>query len=399
MLVMVRLCDQNALFSIEKFDTRNMMKKRVLLTATVQSHICQFHRPLVEVLHSHGCEVHVAARNNLAEKNGLWLDFVDRVFEIPFGRSPFNPKNIGAYRRLRLLLDREHYDLIICNTPVGGILTRLAARRTRRQGTKVIYIAHGFHFYKGAPKKNWLVFYPIEKIFSRLTDRLITITEEDFELASRRFRCPVARIHGVGVDEARYFPVSPEEKLRLRENMGFSLEQKILLCVGELLPNKNQKMAIRMMKQIVERYPDALLLLAGNGPEKENLEREIVACGMANNVQMLGYCTNLQDYQRIADVLVSCSHREGLPLNIVEAMLSGNPVVATENRGHRELIQDGANGFLVPQEDDAAMAARVLELLGEASLAERFRSAARELAQAYGYTNVKRELERIYFLE
>lgn len=370
---------------------------RVLLTATVQSHICQFHRPLVEVLHAHGCEVHVAARDNLAEKNGLKLDFADRVFDVPFARSPASPDNLKAFRGLEKLLAEERYDVIHCNTPMGGIVTRLAARKARRNGAKVFYTAHGFHFYKGAPKKNWLVFYPVEKYFSRLTDQLITITGEDYALASRRFHCPAARIHGVGVDEARYYPVSPEEKLRFREEMGFSPEQKVLLCVGELLPNKNQKMAIRAMKIVADKYPDAVLLLAGNGPEQENLEREIEVCGMENNVRMLGYCTNLQDYQHVADVLVSCSFREGLPLNIVEAMLSGNPVVATENRGHRELIRDGENGFLVPTDDAEAMAERVLELLGDGAAATEIGRSARLFAADYGYKNVKRELERVYF--
>lgn len=376
-----------------------MNDMKVLLTATVQSHVCQFHRPLVEVLHSHGCEVHVAARDNLVEKNGLKLDFADKVFDVPFARSPASLDNLRAYRELKKLLAEEHYGVIHCNTPMGGVVTRLSVRKARRSGTKVFYTAHGFHFYKGAPKKNWLVFYPVEKFFARFTDKLIAITAEDFALASEKFPCAVARIHGVGVDEERYFPVSAEEKLRLRKEMGLGPEQKILLCIGELLPNKNQKMAIRMMRRVAERYPDALLLLAGNGPEKENLEREITAFGMENNVRMLGYCTHLQDYQHIADVLVSCSFREGLPLNIVEAMLSGNPVVATENRGHRELIQNGENGFLVPSGNEQAMAERILELLDNAAFTERIRSAALERAQAYGFKNVKRELESIYFPE
>ena len=245
---------------------------KVLLTATVQSHICQFHRPLAEVLHAHGCEVHVAARDNLAEKNGLKLDFADKVYDVPFSRSPKSPDNIRAYRELKKILDREHYDVVHCNTPMGGIVTRLAARKTRKAGTKVFYTAHGFHFYKGASRKNWLVFYPIERIFARLTDKLITINQEDFALASAKFAAEVARIHGVGVNEGRYFPVSDREQQRLRQELGFTREQKLILCIGELLPNKNQAMAIRMMPRILEEFPDALLLLAGNGPEKENLE-------------------------------------------------------------------------------------------------------------------------------
>ena len=370
---------------------------KVLLTATVQSHICQFHRPLVEVLHAHGCEVHVAARDNLAEKNGLKLDFADKVYDIPFSRSPKSPDNIRAYRELKKILDREHYDVVHCNTPMGGIVTRLAARKTRSAGTKVFYTAHGFHFYKGASRMNWLVFYPIERLFDRLTDKLITINREDHALAAEKFRTDVARIHGVGVNEGRYFPVSAQEQQLLRQELGFGPEQKLILCIGELLPNKNQAMAIRMMPRILEEFPDALLLLAGNGPEKENLEGLIAAMGLQSSVKLLGYCTCLEKYQRIADVLAACSHREGLPLNLVEAMLTENPVVATKNRGHCELVTPGETGFLVERNDAEAMAEHILRLLRDPEESRRMGRAGREFALQYGFENVKRELEQVYF--
>lgn len=370
---------------------------KVLLTATVQSHICQFHKPLVEVLHNHGCEVHVAARDNLAEKNGLKLDFVEKVYDVPFARSPKSLDNIKAYHQLKKIIEKENYDVIHCNTPMGGIITRLAARGARKKGTQVYYTAHGFHFYKGAPKKNWIVFYPIERLFARITDKLITITAEDYRLAKKKFHCHAERIHGVGVDEKRYFPVNEEEKQTLRERMGFSKEQKLLLCIGELLPNKNQTMAIKMMQNIVKKYPTALLLLAGNGPEKEHLERVIAECNMQDHVKMLGYVTNLQEYQHIVDVAISCSKREGLPLNIVEAMMSGVPVVATINRGHRELIRENKTGFLVECNNSEEMSKRVVELWQNRELEQRMRSSALENIKKYSYMNVKKELKKIYF--
>lgn len=371
--------------------------KKILLIATVQSHICQFHKPLVQVLHKHGCEVHVAARNNLAEKNGLKLDFVDKVYEVPFARSPKSPDNIKAYGELKKILSDGRYDVIHCNTPMGGIVTRLAARKERKKGAKVFYTAHGFHFYEGSSKKNWIFFYPVEKFFSRLTDRLITITYEDYALAKEKFHCDIEHIHGVGVDEERYYPVSEEEQKSLRDEFGFTPDQKIILCIGELLPNKNQKMAIHMMEQVVKEFPDAVLLLAGNGPEDENLKNEISACGMDDNIRMLGYCTYLEQYQRVTDVLVSCSRREGLPLNLVEAMLTGNPVVATVNRGHKELIREGENGYLVPYDDVDMMAERVIGLLKDDELREKIGSNAREFALQYSFSSVKKELEEIYF--
>lgn len=369
---------------------------KVLLTATVQSHICQFHKPLVEVLHAHGCEVHVAAKNNLAEKNGLKLDFVEKVFDVPFARSPKSKDNLQAYEELKKIINAEHYDVIHCNTPVGGVVTRLAARKARKSGTKVYYTAHGFHFYKGAPKKNWIVFYPIEMFLSRMTDQVITITNEDYLLAKRKFHCKVERIHGVGVDEKRYYSVSREEQIDIRKRFGFSEEQKIILCVGELLPNKNQQMVIHAMKEVIKEYPGAQLLLAGNGPEKEKLELLIQSLNLKKNIKMLGYVTNLQEYQKISDISVSCSKREGLPLNIVEAMLSGTPVVASENRGHRELICDGINGFLVEVNKNTVMAEKILEILKNKALYEDLKNKAELYVQAYTFQNVKKELTKVY---
>ena len=369
----------------------------VLLTATVQSHICQFHRPLVEVLHAHGCEVHVVARDNLAEKNGLKLDFVEKVYDVPFSRSPKSLDNLRAYRQLKRILDQEHYDVVHCNTPMGGIVTRLAARKARKTGTKVFYTAHGFHFYKGAPRKNWLVFYPIERVFARLTDQLITINREDYKLATKKFHTQVAHIHGVGVNEGRYYPVSEYEQQVLRQELGITAEQRIILCIGELLPNKNQPMAIRMMSRIREEFPNAQLLLAGNGPEKDNLENMITQLGLQDHVKLLGYCTCLEKYQRVADVLVACSHREGLPLNLVEAMLTENPVVATKNRGHCELVNHGETGFLVDRNDTDTMAEYVLKLLREPEERLCMGREGRKFALLYGFENVKRELEKIYF--
>lgn len=372
------------------------MSKKVLLTATVQSHICQFHKALVQVLHEHGCEVHVAARNNLAEKNGLKLDFVEKVYDVPFSRSPKSTDNIKAYKQLKKIIDAGQYDVIHCNTPMGGIVTRLAAQKARKRGTELIYTAHGFHFYQGAPKKNWMVFYPIEKIFSHLTDKIITITQEDYELAKKKFHCNVYRIHGVGVDEKRFYPVDQVEKSALRKELGYTDDEKLILCIGELLPNKNQGMAIRMMKELIKDIPEAKLLLAGNGPEKKHLESLIEELDLQEHVEMLGYCTYLEKYQRIVDVAVACSKREGLPLNVVESMLSKTPVVVSNNRGHRELIKHEQNGFLININDIDKMFRYSEILLIDKKYQKKIKENAFEDALKYCFFEVKKELKIVY---
>ena len=326
------------------------------------------------------------------------MDFIDKVYDLPFSRSPKSKDNITAYKQLRHILNTEHYDVVHCNTPMGGVVTRLAARNARKHGTKVFYTAHGFHFYEGSPKKNWLVYYPIEKLLSRITDTLITITREDYKLALEKFHCHVERMHGVGVDGNRYFKVAKEEKLSLRKKMGYGETQKLILCIGELNQNKNQTMAINAMQKVVETYPDALLILAGNGPREVFLKEYIKEKGLDNNVRMIGYVTNLQDYQHIIDVQVCCSKREGLPLNVVESMLSGNPVIASLNRGHKELIENGETGYIVDVNDSNAMAEKVLLMLQNEDKKKYIEENALKFAQQYTFLNVKQELKSIYGL-
>ena len=158
-----------------KIPFRRRYKMKVLFVATVQSHIAQFHLKIIEVLKQEGWEIHVAARDNLAQKNGLQLKNVDKVYNILFQRSPFSPKNLKAYREVKKVITGGKYDIIHCNTPVGGILTRIAGRKEKGN---VFYTAHGFHFYKGAPLLNWFIYYPIEKVMAHYTDKLITITDE-----------------------------------------------------------------------------------------------------------------------------------------------------------------------------------------------------------------------------
>ena len=163
--------------------------------------------------------------------------------------------------------------------------------------------------------------------------------------------------------------------------------------------NKNQTMAIKAMHKVIEQFPDALLIMAGNGPRENFLKEFIRMEGLEKNVRMIGYVTNLQDYQHVVDVQVCCSKREGLPLNVVESMLSGNPVVASQNRGHRELIENGKTGFIVPIDDSDAMAKNVLQLLQDEKTKQYIEKNALKFAQQYTYDSVKKELEQIYELK
>ncbi len=366
--------------------------KRILFTATVASHICQFHLPYMEMLKNIGMEVHVAASDNLFEKNGLKLEFYDEYFNVPFRRSPIDKKNIEAYKMLKNIIETNGYDLIVCNTPMGGFITRLAARRARKSGTKVVYIAHGFHFYKGAPKKNWLVFYPVEKLFARLCDMVITVNEEDFACAKGNFKTDVRHIHGIGVNKERFQSKDETEQFQIREKLDLSSDDFVILCTGELNENKNQSQLIEAAYILHNKIPNLKILLAGNGPKEAMLLKQISNLGLQNTVRMLGYRTDLENIVPAVNLVVSCSRREGMPLNIIEAMLCSKPIVASLNRGHNELIKEGVNGYLVSPDRADDLAERILAIYNSKEKALEFGAQGYKAAQNYTVDAVKEEL-------
>lgn len=373
--------------------------KKALLTATVQSHIVQFHLPLIDLLKANGYEVHVAARNNLEEKNGLKLDSPTIVYDIPFDRTPLSRNNIRAFNQLKKIIAQNQYDIVHCNTPMGGVVTRLATKDTRKKGTKVFYTAHGFHFYKGAPLKNWMIYYPIEKWLTSYTDKLITISNEDYKLAiNRNFKTKVEHIHGVGANTEKYYPTTSEFVTKQRLKHGYLPDDFICICTGELNRNKNQSTIIKAVPQIIKIIPEFKLLLAGNGPLRQELEKLIDENQLSNHVKLIGYRTDLESYVKISDIALSASIREGLGLNLIEAMLCGKPIIGSHNRGHKELISHLENGLLVGATSSREFAEAVIELYTNKKLHNKMQKNSLEISQKYTKENVTKELKRIYEL-
>ncbi|MBQ1383511.1 MAG: glycosyltransferase, partial [Solobacterium sp.] len=231
--------------------------KKVLFAATVvRTHIMQFHIPYLKMLKEMGYETFVAARNDYADPAECIIPYCDHYIDIPFERNPLKPANRKALEQLRELIDREHFDLIHCHTPVGAMLTRIAARNARKQGTTVIYTVHGLHFYKGAPLINWLAYYPVEKHLSRDTDVLITINKEDYEFARTHMNAKeTLYVPGVGIDTER-LQFSPESRRKLREELGMQ-DDFILLSIGELIKRKNHRAVLDAIAELKndEIYP------------------------------------------------------------------------------------------------------------------------------------------------
>lgn len=368
--------------------------KKILYVATVDSHIKAFHLPYLKMLKENGYEVHVATNGTEQFEN------CDKKHTICIERSPFKFKNLKAIKQLRKIIQEEKFDIIHCHTPMGSVVTRIAARKARKEGTRVIYTAHGFHFYKGAPTKNWILYYPIEKICSNWTDCLITITTEDYEFAKKHFKCKqIEHINGVGMNTERFnITINQEEKQKLKENLGLNEEDIILSYVAELNDNKNQILLINAMEQLVKDNDKYKLLLVGAGPNKEKYLAEINKRNLKNNIKLLGKRKDVPQILSITNIYVASSIREGLPVNIMEAMYMGVPIVATNNRGHRDLVKNNENGYLVEVGSNVKNFVDKLEMIIQRNeLRNKFIKNTKKMVETYKIEYVKHNMEKIYF--
>lgn len=262
---------------------------------------------------------------------------------IPFSRSPFARDNLRAFRELKRLVRANGYDIVHTHTPNASVITRLACRKLRKSGLRVFYTAHGFHFYTGAPLKNWLMFYPAEWLCSFWTDVLIAINREDYLRAEKRFHAKkTAYVPGVGLDLERFGCFDTREEKR--REFGIPLDAKVLLTVGELNENKNQSVVIRAMARLND--PDLHYVLCGVGEKEADLRNLAKELGLSDRVHLLGYRFDVPEIYPAADVYLCPSFREGLNVSIMEAMASELPVICSDIRGNCDLVEPGKGGLL-----------------------------------------------------
>lgn len=335
------------------------MQKLLLVANVSKEHIRKFHIPFILRLRSMGWQVDVACR--LDEP----IPECDNAYDLPCDRNPFKggiTKSVGI---LKEIIGRNGYTIVLCNTVVGSIIARLAAETFRKNGLKVIYLNHGLHFFPGAPTSRWVMGYPVEKMLASKTDVLITINKTDFTTARKYFKIKsVEKIHGMGVELHRFKNSNPTDEQKAMDKImfGFKSDDFLLCNVAEINSNKNQKMLIKMLLLLRKNVPNAKLLLIGPEHDGGRLRRLIAKNQLQDDVLLLGWRNDVPSLLQIADVYVASSKSEGLPINIIEAMASGLPVVASRNRGHIDLIENEVNGCLVDLNDYQDMATKVLKL-------------------------------------
>lgn len=341
------------------------MKKILFIENTASIDAVNFYKAAAAAAARRGLEFHLAynAFDRTDEKIAALRDLYGVYFhQVDFIRMPFHPLNIAACRQIRELIKKEKIDFIHCNTPIGGVIGRIAGTSCKCE--KIIYEAHGFHFYKGAPFINRTLFKWAEQIMARRTDALITMNEEDY-LSARQFKLRkggrVYKVHGVGIalDDFRSIPQDGASK---RSEFGITNTDILCISAGDLVKRKNYAVAIEALAQTKNK--NIHCLICGDGPEKNRLERLAEERGVANRLHLPGFRTDMKEMMMSSDIFLFTTLHEGLPRSMMEAMASGLPCVASSVRGNTELLRDGKGGYL-RQPSDANGFAECLDALAE----------------------------------
>lgn len=305
----------------------------------------KFNAPYMQWFHDNGWKV-----DNVSP--GIEIGYYDNQFDLPISRNPFSISNLKVLRELKRICKKNEYDLIHCHTPVGGVLGRLCVNN-KKCATKVIYTAHGFHFFKGASKINWILYYSIEKLLSKRTNCIVTINDEDFQIASSKFKTNVRKIDGVGVNLTRFVPVSLDEKNVIRKQNGFSDNDFILVYCAQFIPRKNHIFLINNVIKLKSIIPNLKVCLFGNGNDEQKIKEYVKSNKLDDIVKFLGYRRDAEKLYAMSDVLVSTSIQEGFGINLVEGMACNLPVVASNVRGHRDILGIAKDNFLFNFNDNS----------------------------------------------
>ena len=315
-----------------------------------------------------------------------------KLVHIDLARSPYSPNNIRAYKQLVSFIEREKIDFIHCNTPVGGMLGRLAGRKCKVK--KIIYQVHGFHFYSGAPKKNWMIYYPIEKWLAKKTDAIITINKEDFERANTfklRNNGKVYYVPGVGMDLSQY-ELPENTRDNKRSELGLNDTDVALISMGDLIERKNYPVAIETVAKCQNR--NLHYFICGKGPDEEKLQKMAEDMGVKEQVHFLGFRTDIKELLEAADIFLFTSKQEGLARSMMEAMASGLPCIASRIRGNTDLLENSNGGFLCSTVEEYV--ATIKKLVDNPEILKQMSVANLERIKSFDMNSAIKALYKVY---
>lgn len=376
---------------------------KALMFASVASMVDLFNRDNIDILEELGYEVTVAcnfkegsvyskeqAKKFMKELEVKGYD----VLNVPVPRSISDIGSmIRSYRILRKDMSKKQYDIIHCQSPIGGVLCRMAAYPARKLGSRVLYFAHGFHFFAGAPVMNWLIYYNIEKFCSGFTDCVLTLNKEDYIRAKRHFKTRVEYIPGAGLDVKEIMDTRVNRAEKCRE-LNIPEDKKIILSVGELSRRKNSSTAIKAF--IKAARDDSILLLCGVGPQYSMLKELVYENHVQDRVFFAGFRNDIAEIIKISDMFIFTSRQEGLPVAVMQAMAGGLPVLCSKIRGNTDLIKNGRGGYMYDCEDECGFAEGINRILDNKKACDMMGQYNMSVIARYDKTVVNDTMRKIY---
>lgn len=368
-----------------------MKQKKILFAANVDYFYIKFLIPQLKYFHDNGYIVHTASRNENVE-----IPYVDKKYDVCFARSFNITDNINSYKQMKKIIKDGDYDIIFCHTPFGGAITRLAAKNAKTKA-RVIYMAHGFHFYEGAPLKYWLLFYNAEKYLSRYTDTIITINKYDYNKAKKDFYCDTEFVEGIGlIKENMDVNITKEEKRLLRKQLGIKEKDYIMIYAAEISERKRQEWLVKTLEKELKKHKDMHLLLPGKDLIDGRCNKLVEELGLTKQVHLLGFRRDIAKLLKISNLALSSSKQEGLPVNVMEAMYNSMPLVVTNCRGNADLVENNKNGYVVDIDNNEEFAKKVNEIYINKELAKKMGENSKKMVEKYLLENVMESYVKIY---
>ncbi len=374
--------------------------KKALMLSSVASMIDQFNMENIKILKNLGYEVHVLANFSFGnttsdERTKEFKEELEnmgiKVYNVPIPRKITAIKEmISSYKKIKKVCSENNYDILHCHSPIGGVLARFAFKDFRKKGGKLIYTAHGFHFFKGAPIKNWIIFYPIEKFCSRYTDCLITINKEDYKRAKNFKAKEVKYVPGIGIDTKKIKDIKKNRKILNEFNIK---DEVVLVSVGELSNRKNHKVILKALEKVKGNFK---YIICGQGAKKEELIKLSKELNFQEKVEFLGYRQDVKEILKASDIFCFPSKQEGLPVALMEAMASGLPVICSDIRGNKDLIENKKGGYLLKSYDIDEYSIKIQELIENKFLREEMGNFNLEKIKDFDRKKVNTIMEEIY---
>lgn len=364
--------------------------KKILFAASTISHIRNFHLPYLQEFHNRGYEVWVAANSSES------VPYADHVVALPLAKSLLSFQNIKAIFLARRLLKEQKFDIISTHTTLASAVVRAAILMVHKK-PKVFCTIHGYLFHENDGLKKWIYLLP-EKICARVTNVLMVMNHEDYDIAERHqlYKEKLAYINGMGIDLEKFKPATQEERSSIRKRMGTPEDDFLFVYAAEFSKRKNQAFLIRSFAEVCQEYPKLKLLLAGKGALLEECKELVRQLHKEDQICFLGYVSDMRELYVACDVCVSTSLIEGLPFNILEAMACGLPVIASDIKGHRELMKEGKTGLLYKNNDSEELQKTIKFMYGQQNFKVKSAKAIHEKLISYELIRVSKKIMEIY---